>query len=254
MSKSIYPSIPAPGNTPESQQATLNAMRQALTMVIMNAQEPSPNFTPSSAAQVFVTSAQLAKANTAASTTASTVTSQGSSIQTMQGQITTLQSQIATMQQSLATLTNQFDNLNHSFPQVSFQGQYGDLGVNANISSWAAQGIGLTGNTNNTTQFLVCASGTINNDTQHQYTEIVLCYGIGAPPAFGTTITGDLICQPVVFFGLDPLSYYNEGPFAMSAILKGLPNNVQFWVDIAAAVSGGNGSVTGATVFIQELQ
>ena len=59
MSKSIYPSVPAPGNTPESMRASLDAMRQTLTMVIMNAQNPNPTFTPSSAAQVFVTKEEL---------------------------------------------------------------------------------------------------------------------------------------------------------------------------------------------------
>jgi len=59
MSKSIYPSIPAPGNSQESMRASLDAMRQTLTMVIMNAQNPSSNFTPSSAAQVFVTKEEL---------------------------------------------------------------------------------------------------------------------------------------------------------------------------------------------------
>lgn len=59
MSKSIYPSIPAPGNDQASMRATLDAMRQTLTMVIMNAQQPSPNYTPSSAAQVFVTKDEL---------------------------------------------------------------------------------------------------------------------------------------------------------------------------------------------------
>ena len=58
-SKSIYPSIPAPGNTPESQRATLDAIRQTMTMVILNAQAPSANYAPSSAAQVFVTQDQL---------------------------------------------------------------------------------------------------------------------------------------------------------------------------------------------------
>ena len=57
--KSIYPSIPAPGKTPESMQVTLDAMRQAMTMVIINAQAPSANYAPSSAAQVFVTHSQL---------------------------------------------------------------------------------------------------------------------------------------------------------------------------------------------------
>lgn len=59
MSKSIYPSIPSPGNDSASMRATLDAMRQTLTMVIMNAQKPNPNFTPSSASQVFVTQDEL---------------------------------------------------------------------------------------------------------------------------------------------------------------------------------------------------
>jgi hypothetical protein len=69
--KSIYPSIPAPGETPESMRATLDAIRQSMTMVIINAQAPSANYAPSSAAQVFVTHAQLdtAIANSPAATT-----------------------------------------------------------------------------------------------------------------------------------------------------------------------------------------
>lgn len=57
--KSIYPSIPAPGNDLPSIRATLNALRQSMTMITMNAQAPSANFTPSSASQVFVTKDDL---------------------------------------------------------------------------------------------------------------------------------------------------------------------------------------------------
>ena len=57
--KSIYPSIPAPGNDTPSMRATLDAMRQSLTMITMNAQAPSANFAPSSAAQIFVTKDEL---------------------------------------------------------------------------------------------------------------------------------------------------------------------------------------------------
>jgi hypothetical protein len=57
--KTIYPSIPSPGNDPASQRATLDAVRQTLTMITMNAQAPSPNYTPSAAAQVFVTKEDL---------------------------------------------------------------------------------------------------------------------------------------------------------------------------------------------------
>ena len=57
--KTIYPSIPAPGNDQASLRATVDAMRQSLTMIIMNAQNPNPNFTPSSASQIFVTQDQL---------------------------------------------------------------------------------------------------------------------------------------------------------------------------------------------------
>jgi hypothetical protein len=59
MAKSIYPSIPAPGNDMPSIRATLDALRQSMTMVTMNAQNPNPNFAPSSAAQIFVTKDEL---------------------------------------------------------------------------------------------------------------------------------------------------------------------------------------------------
>jgi hypothetical protein len=57
--KSIYPSVASPGNDANSQRAALDAIRQAMTMIIMNAQVPNSNYTPSSAAQVFVTNARL---------------------------------------------------------------------------------------------------------------------------------------------------------------------------------------------------
>jgi hypothetical protein len=57
--KSIYPSIPSPGNDARSMRVTLDAIQQSMTMIIMNAQSPSPNYTPSSAAQIFVTNAGL---------------------------------------------------------------------------------------------------------------------------------------------------------------------------------------------------
>ena len=57
--KSIYPSIPSPGNDPATMRATLDALRQSMTMLIMNAQNPNPNFSPSTASQIFVTHDEL---------------------------------------------------------------------------------------------------------------------------------------------------------------------------------------------------
>jgi hypothetical protein len=59
MSKSIYPSIPSPGSSIETIAPCLDAIRQTLTMMILNAQSPNAHYTPSSAAQIFVTHAQL---------------------------------------------------------------------------------------------------------------------------------------------------------------------------------------------------
>jgi hypothetical protein len=72
MAKSIYPSIPSPGNDASSMRASIDAMRQTMTMLIMNAQHPSPNFTPSSAAQVFVTKEELKNAISGVSTNGAT--------------------------------------------------------------------------------------------------------------------------------------------------------------------------------------
>jgi hypothetical protein len=58
--KSIYPSIPAPGSDSASLLATVAALRQTVTLVIMNAQNPNPNYSPSAASQVFATKADLA--------------------------------------------------------------------------------------------------------------------------------------------------------------------------------------------------
>ena len=57
--KTIYPSIPDPGNTIATMIPCLVAIKQTLQMIIINAQDPNPNYTPSSAAQIFVTKKQL---------------------------------------------------------------------------------------------------------------------------------------------------------------------------------------------------
>jgi hypothetical protein len=54
-SRTIYPSIPDPGNTLATIVPCLLAIKQTLQMIIINAQSPNPNYTPSSAAQIFVT-------------------------------------------------------------------------------------------------------------------------------------------------------------------------------------------------------
>lgn len=53
--QTIYPSIPSPGNTIQTILPCIDAMRQTLNMIIINAQAPSPNYAPSSAAQIFAT-------------------------------------------------------------------------------------------------------------------------------------------------------------------------------------------------------
>lgn len=55
MSKSIYPSIPFPGTTPAQQQACLLAIKQTLELIIVNAQDPRPDYDLTTAAQVFLT-------------------------------------------------------------------------------------------------------------------------------------------------------------------------------------------------------
>jgi len=53
--RTIYPSIPDPGNSLDTIVPALTAMRQTLQMIIINSQAPNRNYAPSSAAQVFVT-------------------------------------------------------------------------------------------------------------------------------------------------------------------------------------------------------
>lgn len=57
--RTIYPSIPDPGNTVATIVPCLVAIKQTLQMIIINAQDPNPNYTPSSAAQIFVTKGQI---------------------------------------------------------------------------------------------------------------------------------------------------------------------------------------------------
>lgn len=60
-SKTIYPSIPDPGSTLATIIPCLSAIKQTLQMIIINAQSPNPNYTPSSAAQIFVTNSRLSQ-------------------------------------------------------------------------------------------------------------------------------------------------------------------------------------------------
>lgn len=57
--QTIYPSIPDPGTSLTTIIPCLTAIKQTLTMIILNSQAPSSTYAPSSAAQTFVTQGQL---------------------------------------------------------------------------------------------------------------------------------------------------------------------------------------------------
>lgn len=57
--RSIYPSIPAPSPDIQGILSSVNAMRQTLSMITLNAQDPTANLSASTASQIFVTQAQL---------------------------------------------------------------------------------------------------------------------------------------------------------------------------------------------------
>jgi hypothetical protein len=61
MSKSIYPSIPMPGAALDTITPAVEALRQAVNLIILNGLSPNPSYTPSETAQVFVTYAALTK-------------------------------------------------------------------------------------------------------------------------------------------------------------------------------------------------
>ena len=58
--RSIYPIHP-PAPSPDIQGilSSVNAMRQTLSMITLNAQDPTANLSASTASQIFVTQAQL---------------------------------------------------------------------------------------------------------------------------------------------------------------------------------------------------
>jgi hypothetical protein len=64
-------------------------------MMILNAQEPSPNYTPSSAAQVFVTQAQLQRLGLIATPSTTPKTAAPS---TLSDRIAALEAQVAALQ------------------------------------------------------------------------------------------------------------------------------------------------------------
>lgn len=88
--RTIYPSIPDPGNTLATIVPCLVAMKQTLQMIIINAQNPNPNYTPSSAAQVFVTNARLSQL--------------GVTPKTVQEQLAALQQQVDALQAQIGGL------------------------------------------------------------------------------------------------------------------------------------------------------
>lgn len=91
MARTIYPSIPDPGNTLATIVPCLNAIKQTLQMIIINAQTPNPNYTPSSAAQVFVTNARLQQL--------------GVTPKTVQEQLAALQQQVEALQAQMGGMS-----------------------------------------------------------------------------------------------------------------------------------------------------
>jgi hypothetical protein len=98
--KTIYPSIPSPGNDAPSMRATLDAIRQAMTMMIINAQSPSPNFTPSSAAQVFVTNERLQQLGVKGAVPS------GASVAKLESEVASLRQRVARLEARITELSS----------------------------------------------------------------------------------------------------------------------------------------------------
>ena len=241
MSKSIYPSIPSPGTTPESQRATLDAMRQTLTMVIMNAQKPNPNFAPSSASQVFVT--QDALKSTGVVGTAGPAGPQGPPGPGISEAPNDTHYYARHQLGWDRALEDRIVALEAKFPQTANMVQAATT-PDTTSTTYVMQGINLIVSSAKSPQAWVTVDGQLTNANNNGQTNAVLCYGTGTPPANGAAQIGTILTQPATF-----VSALGTGrattPFSLSAVVTGIAVGAPYWIDLAVSVSAGSrGNVT----------
>ena len=239
--KSIYPSIPSPGNDMPSIRASLDAMRQTLTMVIMNAQNPSSNFAPSSAAQVFVTQDQLKATGVVGATgPAGPQGPAGPGIAEAPNDVHYYARHALTWDHSLE---DRIAALEAKFPQTANVIQAATT-PDTTSTTYVMQGINLIVSSAKSSQAWVTVDGQLTNLNSNGQTNAVLCYGTGTPPTNGAAQTGTILTQPASF-----VSALGTGrattPFSLSAVVTGITVGAPYWIDLAVSVSSGShGNVT----------
>jgi hypothetical protein len=116
VSKTPYPSIPDPGNTQEQLAACVRAMRQCISLLVLNSTGAAGSFLTSNDGVSFnsgiasaATAAQLAAqdAQNVASNLAAASASLGSSVSTLTGNMGSANTNIAALQANVTTLNGE---------------------------------------------------------------------------------------------------------------------------------------------------
>jgi len=88
----------------------------------------------------------------------------------------------------------------------------------------------------------VSIDGRIANNTNGRETDVVVCCGIGTPPANGAPQVGTIVSQPAAFVATTGGGAF--APFSLTATVSGITPQTSYWFDLAVKVTGGTGNVS----------
>ena len=108
-------------------------------------------------------------------------------------------------------------------------------------ADYVMQGIDLTLATVIASRAWVTVNGQVTNDKNGGQTDVVLCYGEGAPPANGDPQAGTILTSPASFVSTSGGGAFL--PFSLTAMIAEIVPETDYWFDLAVRVTTGNGNV-----------
>ena len=126
--------------------------------------------------------------------------------------------------------------------------------TNTNSTVYLMMGLAGVLMPNRNGKILVTVDGQIQNSSQSQSTNTVICVGTGTPPVNGAaqaTSGGTMIGAPASFEASSNSAPF--APFSLTVLLENVIAQTTYWIDLAVRVTGGVGTVSDINMTAVEI-
>ena len=106
--------------------------------------------------------------------------------------------------------------------------------------TYVMMGIGILSTTARETAVWVTSDGQISNTANNGHTDVVICFGSGSLPAFGTAQSGTIVTAPASYVSTAANDYV---PYSITGIADNMTVGVDYWFDLAMRAPNGTAKI-----------